>query len=173
MTCFDFPPTCTVRKRLRTLYYSMGRHAAAVLRSSTRLARMLPGLAAPRCSLQGSCSWLKAGTSAKAHQASFNSAACPAQESSLSSNSNPSRYASPALELPPHAPMPSPSLRHDRRAKQGSSTARHTQAQEALAKIEATRGVVSPFLRDTFAREHDYLRIRCGAFNASFHEIET
>ena len=33
-------------------------------------------------------------------------------------------------------------------------------AQDRLARIEATRGVVSPFLIDSFGREHDYLRIR-------------
>lgn len=41
-----------------------------------------------------------------------------------------------------------------------ADSARTTEVQRKLARIEATKGAVSPYLRDTFAREHDYLRIR-------------
>lgn len=131
----------------------MGWHAAAMLRSRTRLERTLLDFAPSR-------SRFAAVTGVQGQRASFTAAASASREPSLATNTTSSRYATPALDIPKHAPIPSTSVRPTRRSRESTSTARQAHAQEALAKIEATRGVVSPFLRDSFAREHDYLRIR-------------
>lgn len=60
----------------------------------------------------------------------------------------------------PHVPLRSPIAQHASVGPLRTTSSPRRTAQDRLARIEATRGVVSPFLIDSFGREHDYLRIR-------------
>lgn len=107
--------------------------------------------------MEAGSSWLRSKRLGAVQRAYFGAISSIYQESTVVSE-NPSSHtvADPAL----HATVTPTSIRQTRRIREGGSASRKTSARESLAKIEATRGVVSPFLRDNFAREHDYLRIR-------------
>lgn len=146
ITCNQAP--CTIH---------MGWYGAAVLRKTTSWKATLPSI--PSHGLQIASSWRSPVFNKWRQQASFTVSTHIAQEPSVASGNASSRFQPSTL----NAALPSASASttsQSRRSSDGASASRQAYAQEALAKIEATRGVVSPFLRDSYAREHDYLRIR-------------
>lgn len=141
----------------------MGRYAHVVLHPSRSWTLGSPGFSSLSGGLLAGHTW-RAVLAAQEQRAGFSAAASTSQEPLVTSSTS-SRFTTPSPES--SLPVP-PSPRITRRQKDVSPSARRATTQEALAKIEATRGIVSPFLRDTFAREHDYLRIRCAQCRSIF-----